>query len=75
METIYTILQQLQLDFIEAMITGLVLFAIGFWVGSIKSRKFLRKIRQMEKEIMDLNSELLYNDRPAKKLVKTRQAH
>ena len=68
MEPIYSILHDL--DFPTILITGLFLFAIGFKMGAVKTRKFVRKIREMEKEIMDLNSELLYNDRPGSSMIK-----
>lgn len=71
METFYTILEDLQLDLSGVMITGLILFAIGFWLGSVKTKRFMRKIHEMEKEIMDLNSELLYGKKQGnKKMVK-----
>ena len=68
METIYSVFNGL--DYPEIVITGLTLFAIGFWMGSVKSKKFVKKIREMEKEIMDLNSELLYNERPGSSMIK-----
>jgi hypothetical protein len=69
MEAIYSIIQDL--NFPGIVIIGLLLFAIGFWLGNVKTRKAVRKIHEMEKEIMDLNSELLYNDRPGSSMMKT----
>ena len=68
MEPIYSILQDLNVPVL--LILGLVLFAVGFWLGNFKHKRCLRKIHEMEKEIMDLNSELLYNDRPGSTMVK-----
>jgi hypothetical protein len=68
MEAIYSILQDL--NFPALLIIGSTLFAIGFWMGNQKKKRFLRKIHEMEKEIMDLNSELLYNERPGSSMVK-----
>lgn len=68
MEPIYSILHDL--DYPTLSITGLFLFAIGFKLGTVKSKKFMKKIREMEKEIMDLNSELLYNERPGSSMIK-----
>ncbi len=68
MEPIYTILQDLNVPVL--LIFGLTLFAVGFRLGNLKKKKFLRKINEMEKEIMDLNSELLYSDRPGSTMVK-----
>ena len=61
MENIYSAIQELQLDLFQVFITGLLLFLVGYWLGTIKSKKFVKRIHKMEKEIMDLNSELLYN--------------
>lgn len=60
METIYSAIQRFELDPIQVIILGLFLFAIGFWTGQAKSRKLGRKMAKMEKEIRDLNTELLY---------------
>jgi len=61
MENIYSTIQDLQLDIFQVLITGLLLFVVGYWLGTIKSKKFVKRIHKMEKEIMDLNTELLYN--------------
>jgi hypothetical protein len=63
METIYSASQDFQLDIIQVMITGLILFAAGYWLANLRSKKFLKEMRKLEKEIMDLNSELLYNEK------------
>jgi len=68
MEPIYSILHDL--DFAGTIFIGLFLFAMGFWLGNVKTKKFARKIHEMEKEIMDLNSELLYNDSPGSSMIK-----
>jgi len=64
METIYTILQNFQLDLFQILISSLVVFVLGFWAGRVKSKKLERKMARMEKEIRDLNTELLYNNDP-----------
>ncbi len=72
METIYSkSIMDLQLDIIQVTIMALILFAAGIWLGGMKGRKLLKKMHKMEKEIMDLNSELLYNERPSHKMMKT----
>jgi hypothetical protein len=68
MESIYSSFQDLNIP--ALFIIGLTLFAIGFWFGNQKKKRFLRKIHEMEKEIMDLNSELLYNDHPGSSMAK-----
>jgi hypothetical protein len=57
--------QNLQLDLFQTGIVCVVLFAIGYWLGTLKSRRLLRKMGKMEKKIMDLNTELLYGSRTA----------
>ena len=52
--------QNMQIDMFQAGIACLIIFAIGYWVGSRKSRRLIRKMGRMEKKIMDLNTELLY---------------
>ena len=61
MEIIYSLCQRFQFDLFQLMIIGLLLFAIGFWLGHARSKKLAHKMAKMEKEIMNLNSELLYN--------------
>ena len=62
METIYSILQNFQLDLSQVFISSLGVFVLGFWAGRAKSKKLERKMARMEKEIRDLNTELLYNN-------------
>jgi hypothetical protein len=61
MESIYTSFSDLKLDLIEATIISMFVFVIGYWIGALKSKKLMRKMQKMEKEIRNLNSELLYN--------------
>ena len=67
MEPIYSIFQNFQLDLSQVFISSLVVFVLGFWAGRVKSKRLERKMARMEKEIRDLNTELLYNnnDQPA----------
>jgi hypothetical protein len=62
METFLPVFQNFQLDLTGVLIIGLFLFAFGYWLGTLKSKKLNKKIHKMEKDIMDLNAELLYND-------------
>jgi hypothetical protein len=70
METIYSAIQELQLGLITVIITCSLLFAAGYWLGVAKSKKFIKRINKMEKEILDLNAELLYNSKESSSLVK-----
>ena len=60
METLYSTIQSFQLDLVQVFITCLVLFSFGYWIGFSRSKKLERKMHKMEKEIRDLNTELLY---------------
>lgn len=61
MEIILNILRDLQLDMIQVFATGMVLFTIGYRIGIQKSRKLNKKIHELEKDVLDLNAELLNN--------------
>ena len=71
METVYSGTLDLQMGLLQVLITGLILFAAGFWLGGLKGKKLQKRMHKMEKEIMDLNSELLYNEKANGKIVKT----
>lgn len=60
METIYSTVHRFEFDPLQILIPGLFLFAIGFWAGQARKKKLERKVARMEREIRDLNSELLY---------------
>ena len=62
MEPIYSIFQNFQLDLSQVFISSLVVFVLGFWAGRVKSKRLEQKMARMEKEIRDLNTELLYNN-------------
>ena len=49
-----------RLDLVQVAIIGLVLFALGYYLGHMATKKMTRQMAKMEKKIMDLNTELLY---------------
>jgi hypothetical protein len=59
MDTIIDIMQQFQLDFLQVTATGLILFAIGYRIGIQKSRRLNKKISKLQRDVLDLNAELL----------------
>jgi hypothetical protein len=61
MEIILNILQDFQLDMLQVTATGLILFVIGYRIGIQKSRKLHKKIHELERDVLDLNAELLNN--------------
>jgi hypothetical protein len=60
MEAIFDLLQALHLNVLEVMITGVFIFIIGFWLGHKKTRKYLEEIYSLQRDVLDLNAELLY---------------
>ena len=59
METIIDVLQQFQLDILQVLATGIILFLTGYLVGKKKCKKLYKKIRDLQKDVLDLNAELL----------------
>jgi len=70
METIYAAVQELQLGLFTVIISCSLLFFVGYKLGAAKSKKFIKKINKMEKEILDLNAELLYSSKESGSLMK-----
>lgn len=52
--------QDIQMGLLQLAIICLLLFIVGYWLGTLKSKKLMKKMAKMEKKIMDLNTELLY---------------
>jgi len=48
------------LGLIPMALIALLIFVLGYWFGTLKSKKLMRQVRKMERKIMDLNTELLY---------------
>jgi hypothetical protein len=60
MEAIFDVLQALHLNVLEVMITGVFIFIIGYWLGHKKTGKYLEEIYSLQRDVLDLNAELLY---------------
>ena len=60
MEAILDILQAFHLNVLEVMIAGFFIFIIGFWLGNKKTTKYLQEIYSLQRDVLDLNAELLY---------------
>ena len=60
METIYDLLRAVQLDMLEVMIAGVFIFSVGYLIGMKKVRKLTREIYGLQKDVLDLNEELLF---------------
>ena len=60
METIIDLLKAIQLNMLEVMIAGLFIFSIGYLIGIKKVKKLTHEIYGLQKDVLDLNEELLY---------------
>jgi hypothetical protein len=60
MEAVIDVLQAMQINISEAMVAGLFIFAIGYLIGMKKVRKLSTEIYHLQKDVLDLNEELLY---------------
>jgi hypothetical protein len=60
METVIDLLRAIQLNMLEVGFTGLFIFAIGYLIGMKKVKKLTHEIYGLQKDVLDLNEELLY---------------
>jgi hypothetical protein len=60
MEAIIDLLRAIQLNMLEVSLVGLFIFGIGYLFGIKKVRKLTREVYGLQKDVLDLNEELLY---------------
>jgi hypothetical protein len=60
METIIDLLRAIQLNMLEVGFTGLFIFATGYLIGMKKVKKLTHEIYGLQKDVLELNEELLY---------------
>jgi hypothetical protein len=60
METVIDLLRAIQLNMLEVGFAGLFIFSIGYLIGMKKVRKLTHEIYGLQKDVLDLNEELLY---------------
>jgi hypothetical protein len=60
METVIDLLKAIQLNMLEVMIAGLFIFSIGYLIGIKKVKKLTHEIYGLQKDVLDLNEEILY---------------
>ncbi len=60
METIFTILQAVQLNALEVMAAIAAFFVVGYWYGNRKTASMQMRVYKLENDILELHSELLY---------------
>jgi hypothetical protein len=61
METIIDLLKAIQLNMLEVMIAGALIFCTGYLIGVKKVKKLTHEIYGLQKDVLDLNEEILYS--------------
>ena len=60
METVIDLLKAIQLNMLEVGFAGVFIFSIGYLIGMKKVRKLTHEIYGLQKDVLELNEELLY---------------
>jgi hypothetical protein len=60
MESVFDLLKAIQLNVLEVSVVCLLIFAFGYLIGAIKAKKLTHEIYSLQKDVLDLNEELLY---------------
>jgi len=60
METVIELLKAIQMNMLEAGIAGLFIFSIGYLIGMKKVRKLTHEVYGLQRDVLELNEELLY---------------
>jgi hypothetical protein len=60
METVIDLLKAIQLNMLEVVIAGVFIFSMGYLIAMQKVRKLNHEIYGLQKDVLDLNEELLY---------------
>ncbi|MBS1600675.1 MAG: hypothetical protein JST75_20800 [Bacteroidetes bacterium] len=60
MEAIFDFLQSIHLSIIEVMFTLIPIFYVGYRMGGKKVRKVTEEMHSLQRQMLDLNEELLY---------------
>ena len=60
METVFDVIQSLQLNFSQVVVAGVLIFIFGYVIGSLRIKRMAREKHDLEKTVMALNEELLY---------------
>jgi hypothetical protein len=64
METVIDLLRAIQLNMLEVGFAGVIIFSVGYLVGMKKVRKLTHEIYTLQKDVLELNEELLYGGVP-----------
>ncbi len=65
METVFDVIQSLELNISQVVAVGILLFVTGYLTGTIRVKRLAREKHGLEKAVMALNEELLYGNPPA----------
>jgi len=60
MEAIYDLIDAFQFNVLELAVACLIIFSIGYKLGAKKARKLNEEIYGLQKDVLDLNAEILY---------------
>jgi hypothetical protein len=60
MENIITLLQAFHLNILEVIFTSIVIFIVGYRFGSTRVKRLSEKIYELQKDVLDLNAEILF---------------
>lgn len=60
METVIDLLRAIQLNMLDVVIAGLIIFSIGYMFGLKKVKKLTHEIYGLQRDVLELNEELLY---------------
>ena len=60
METVIDLLKAVQLNMLDVVIAGIFIFSGGYLIGMKKVKKLTHEIYGLQKDVLDLNEELLY---------------
>lgn len=60
METVIDLLKAIELNMLDVVIAGIFIFSIGYLIGMKKVKKLTHEIYGLQKDVLDLNEELLY---------------
>ena len=60
METVIALLRAIQLNMLEVLIAGVFIFSMGYLIAMKKVRKLNHEIYGLQRDVLDLNEELLY---------------
>ncbi len=60
METVIDLLKAIELNMLDVVIAGIFIFSIGYLIGMKKVKTLTHEIYGLQKDVLDLNEELLY---------------